>query len=484
MSNTGLFSIARSALLTHQTALQVISQNIANAETPGYSRQEAVLQPTTPVRFSYGNVGTGVNVATVIRKRDILLDDGFRTANGQASTSEMRRDLLGQLEGVFGEPSEAGMSNALDQFWGAWSDLATSPNSGAAKAIVQQRGRQVTGLFKQFDTQLSQQRTSTIDRLNNSIAEINQTASQIADLNQRIVTSESNGNTANDLRDQRDLRVDSLSRLGGVRVFDQPNGSVSVLIGNSTLVDGISSRPLSVQLVPPTPTPTVTPADIPVKIVLGNSQDALYPVGGALKSMLDFVNADIPAARGRLDALASGLVSGVNAQHVQGFVFSGTTIPGTAAGNFFAAGTLASPVRASTIALDATIDANSAQIATSRNSSAPTDNANATALSALRTTASTVSYLATPTSPPETGSFVSFYRNMVTGIGIGAKSATDDATVYRALTDQSDTRRQSVSGVSTDEELTNMMRVQQSYTAATKLIRTADEMLQTLLQMI
>ena len=118
MSNSGLLSIARSALLSQQAALQVISQNIANAQTPGYSRQEAVLQATPPVRFSYGSIGSGVTVATVVRKRDILLDDSFRSANGLASGSEMRRDLVGQLESVFGEPSDAGLSNALDQFWG------------------------------------------------------------------------------------------------------------------------------------------------------------------------------------------------------------------------------------------------------------------------------------------------------------------------------------------------------------------------------
>ena len=82
--STGLFSIARSAIMTHQTALQTISQNIANAETPGYSRQEAQLMANTPVRLAYGNVGTGVHVETIIRKRDILLDETFRSAAGQS----------------------------------------------------------------------------------------------------------------------------------------------------------------------------------------------------------------------------------------------------------------------------------------------------------------------------------------------------------------------------------------------------------------
>lgn len=484
MSNSGLLSIARSALLSQQTALQVISQNIANAETPGYSRQEAILQATPPVRFSYGSVGTGVGVATIVRKRDILLDDSYRSANGLASGSEMRRDLVGQLESVFGEPSDSGLSNALDQFWSGWSDLATSPNSGAAKAVLQQRGRQVSSLFNQFDSQLTQQRNSTLDRLNTTISSINRAALQISDLNGRIITTEADGNTANDLRDQRDMKIDALSKLAGVRVINQVDGGVSVIIGNSTLVDGITARPLSSQLVPPVPMPAVTPSDIPVKVTLGNSQDALTPLGGELKALLDYVNNDVPSARNRLDALAAQLVSGVNAEHVQGFVFTGAAIPGTAAGNFFDAGTATNPVRASTIKLDSVIDANATKITASRDNMAPTDNGNAIALSALRTTANTVSFFATSSSPAETGSYDGFFRNMMTGIGVAVSGAADNAAVYRSLTDQAETRRQSTSGVNTDEELTNMMRVQQSYTAASKLIKTADEMLQTLLQLV
>ena len=127
--SSGLLSIARTALLTHQSALQTISQNIANAETPGYSRQEAVLAANVPVRMSYGNVGTGVHVETIIRKRDLLLDDSYRSASTLAGNAEMRRDLLGQVESVFGEPSDAGMASALDAFWGSWSDLSASPGS-------------------------------------------------------------------------------------------------------------------------------------------------------------------------------------------------------------------------------------------------------------------------------------------------------------------------------------------------------------------
>jgi len=481
--STGLFSIARSALLTHQTALQTISQNIANAQTPGYSRQEAVLEANTPVRLSYGNVGTGVHVENIIRKRDILLDDGYRTAEGQAGEAELKQSQLSQMEGIFGEPTDAGMSNALDQFWGAWSDLAANPSSTTSRAVVQQRGAQVAQLFNDYDTQLTQQRTSSLDRLSSSVAQINALSKQVAELNTQIVTSESGGVSANDLRDQRDLVLDQLANVAGTRSINQPDGSVTVIIGNSTLVDGSTARPLSIQLETPNPMPAVIPSDIPVRIRLGDSPDRLAPLGGELRAITDYVNTEIPGIRGRLDAMASSLVTAVNAAHTAGYTFSGTTIPGTAAGNFYDAGTVLNPVRASTIKLDAAIAADSSKIAASGNANAPTDNTAALALSALRTTGTTVSYTA-PSGATETGSFLDFFRKTVTSLGLDSKSASDDATVYRALADQADTRRQSVSGVNTDEELVNMLKVQQSYTAATKLIKTADEMLQTLLQLV
>lgn len=481
--SSGLLSIARTALTTHQTALQTIAHNIANAETPGYSRQEVVLEANTPVRLSYGNTGTGVSVTTIIRKRDILLDDGFRSSNASLGTAEGRRDGLSSLEGIFGEPSEAGMSATLDAFWGAWSDLATSPNSGAARAVVQQRGAQVADLFNSYDAALTDQRSAAVERLSTTVDHINGLASQVAHLNGRIVSAETGGHSANDLRDERDNILDSLSRIAGTRVFAQNNGSTTVVIGNSNLVDGSSSTPLHLEFVSPVPPPAVTPSDIPVRIRLGTSPDTLAPLGGELKSVMEFANSDVPVLRSRLDTMASSLVTAVNSAHSAGFTFDGNTIPGTAAGDFFDAGTVTDPVRGGTMRLSAAVAADPANVASSSSADAPTDNMTARALTELRTTAGTVSYTG-PDGVSETGSFLGFFRTTVTKLGTQTRRAEDDTTIYTMLAEQADVRRQSVSGVSTDEELVQMLRVQQSYTAATKMIKVADEMLQTLLSLI
>jgi flagellar hook-associated protein 1 FlgK len=480
---TGLFGIARSALLTHQTSLQVVSQNVANAETPGYSRQRPLLSSSLPVRMPYGNIGTGVQFDGIERQRDVLLDASFRSAATLLGESQYRQNALSQIEDIFGEPSDAGMAAALDQFWSAFSDLSALPGSVAAKAVVQQRGRQLAQLFNDYDTRLTQQRTQTTTRLDATVDTINQLATQVAELNGRITTAEAGGSVASELRDRRDLLLDDLARIAGARAEPQRDGSVTVMLANSTLVDGINARTLHLELDPPEPPPAVTPSDVPVKLRLGNSVDRLAPLAGELRAMVDVINTDIPTLRSRLDTMARALVTTVNTIHQGGVVFPGGTVPGVAAGAFFDVGTVLDPVRAGTIRLDAGIAADAGDIATSSDAGAPLDNRIALALSALRNNSDAVSWTG-PGGATETAGFNTFFRTTVTRLGLDLRSATDDTSVRTTLVDQADSRRQSVSGVSTDEELIMLMRVQQSYVAATKLIKTADEMLQTLLSLV
>ena len=389
---TGLFSIARTALLAHQTSLQVVSNNVANAETPGYSRQRPMLSASTPVRMPYGMIGTGVSYDGIERQRDLFLDESFRSASGLLGESTTRRDQLSQVEDIFGEPADAGMAASLDQFWSAFSDLSTAPGSTASRAVVQERGRQLAQLFNDYDARLTLTRDQATARLDATVAQINQVAGQVAELNGRIVSEESSGAVASDLRDQRDLLLDDLGRMAGVRVQPQKDGTVSVLLANSTLVDGTSARPLRLVPDPPVPPPAVTPSDLPLKLTLGNSVDRLGPLGGELKGLADVINKDVPTLRSRLDALASGIMSTVNGIHAGGYVFSGNTIPGTAAGDFFDPGTVGDPVRAGTIRLSAAVASDPANISASGDPNAPLDNSVAIALSALRNDATAISY--------------------------------------------------------------------------------------------
>ncbi|MEP6781952.1 MAG: flagellar hook-associated protein FlgK [Gemmatimonadaceae bacterium] len=480
--NSSILSIARTALIAHQRVLDTVSQNIANAATPGYSRQEDIVTPSDPARMPWGMMGTGVTAGSIVRKRDVLLDDQYRTNAGNAGRLDFRRDSLNSVQNIFGEPSDAGMSSALDQFWNSWSDLTAAPNGTAERVVVQQSGNQVAHLFNDFDSGLSAQRESNLTQLSVTVDEINGLANHVADLNGQIKSAEISGSQAADLRDQRDIAIDSLATKAGARAIPQADGTITVVVGNSSLVDGVTARPLKLTLVPIIPTPTTPNPDIPVRISLGDSPDPVKPLGGQVSAMVQVLNDDIPRMRLRLNAMASQLVTTINAAHSQGFVFSGTTIPGTAAGNFFDPGTLSSPVTAASISLDSAVATDISKIAASKDPNAPLDNQIASQMAALRSNASAVTF--TSSSGAETGSFLGFFRSTVTRLGLDVRNATDDATVVDTLTSQSEARRLSVSGVNTDEELIKMIKIQQAYVAATKLVKAADEMMQTILAMV
>lgn len=487
MSSFGsILSIARSAIAAHQTAVQVVSQNVANAETEGYSRQRAELAAGTPQRFTYGSVGTGVEVHNIVRMRSTLLDASFRQEAGSAEAFATRRDLLAQIEGVFGEPAEESFAGALDAFWSAWSDLANNPGSPGAQAVVRQRGIEVASTLNRFAARLGDIEANTRTQLASTVDEVNRLAAQLADLNAQVTAAEVGGTQAPDLRDARDLIADQLSRLTGARMMEQADGSLSFVIGGVTLVDGANVRRLDVRSGPPT------------SLGIVGSPDALPQLGGAVQAITTVLNTDLPNVRARLDELARGLVNGVNYLHASGWTAAGDALGGAnwdpslpptgSRVNFFdPAGTTAA-----TISISAEVAANAAVIASGTTQNAPGDNTLALALGALRTTAGINALQASMGSAAfaaQVGlsagtTFGDSYRDTITGIGMQVRAAEDSATVHEALANQAEMRRSSVSGVSIDEELTLLLRHQQAFQAASRLVRTADELAQALLNMV
>jgi len=253
-----------------------------------------------------------------------------------------------------------------------------------------------------------------------------------------------------------------------------------VLLGNVPIVDGIDAKRLEM-----VPTP-------PLRLRLAGEAEALHePIGGAIGALATQIQSAVPELRGRLDALAQGLVAQVNATHTTGFVFTPGVATGVAAGAFFHPGDLDSgtppaliPVTARTIRLSDAVAASPAAIAASGSASGAANNAVAAAMSGFRTAAGSVSYTPPGGGATVTASFAEFYRDTVTSLGSRVRDAESASEVHGTLTQQAEQRRQSVSGVSTDEELVLLMRHQQAYAAASKLINVADEMMQTLLSIV
>lgn len=472
MSSLGsILGIGRGALLAQQQAMQVTSHNVANAETPGYTRQRATLTASYPLRLPQGTFGTGVSVTNVGRARDVLLDGTFRQQSGAAAGASLRQDVLGQVENVLNEPADGAIASTLDRFWDSWSDLANAPTSPAAKAMVVQRGGQLADAFRAVATGLTTIAADARGRLATDVDQVNSLAARIATLNKSIVSSEVGGQEAGDLRDQRDQAIDSLSKLGSTSVIERPNGSVGVYIGTATLVDGESTRPAS-----------VTTSGGRLGIAIGSQ--ALNAGAGTLVEGLRVLNDVVPGTRAKIDTLAAGVIRGVNAAHLQGYSAISetedptrskwTATPASASGSrvaFFS--TDAGTQDAAGIALNAEVLRDPGFVATGYTRYANGDNALALDLAALRTAGGGIG----------TGSFADFHRGIVSGLAADVADAGSSADAADALVQQADARRQSVSGVSTDEELIALTKQQQAYAAAAKIIKTVDEMMQTLLSL-
>ena len=463
MNFGGILSIARSGLNAAQAQISTASQNVTNAQTPGYSRQRVTLMPGYPERTPQGTFGTGVLIEGVVRMREELIDAGFRRDTQSASYNEERRDALQAVEGVLGEPSDTGLASSLEQFWSSWSDLSTNPDSSAARGVVRQRGAQVAAQLNTFGNQIVDAQTVTRTRLLATADRVNALSAQVADINARIVAAEASGKESPDMRDQRDLKVDELASLIGATAYRQADGSVNINVGGDSIVDGADFKPVRIQSLPSDPTKLgialgVAPAG-------GGITETMYQIGGKMAGAIDAYNNVYPTALTQLDGVAAAVVSTTNGVHRTGFIGA------AAAGDFFDR----SRITARTIRLDSTISADVSKVAASGIANESGDNTVALALSQLRNTTTTVN-----------GQVVSLnegYRNVVASIATSTNSANGTATAARTLATQSDTRRESVKGVSIDEEMVNLMKFQQSYSAAARLISVVDEMSQTLINM-
>ena len=232
---------------------------------------------------------------------------------------------------------------------------------------------------------------------------------------------------------------------------------MSIIVGGDTIVDGADFKPLRVQALFGDPTK--------LGIARGNATETMYQIGGQLAGTLEAHNTLYPNGISQLDGVASALISTTNAVHRTGFIGA------TAAGNFFDS----SRTTARTIRLDTAISANVTSIAASGIANESGDNTVALALSQLRDTVTTVN--------GQSVSLSEGYRNVVASIATSVNSAGSTATAARTLATLSDARRESIKGVSIDEEMVNLMKYQQSYAAAARLITVVDEMSQTLINM-
>lgn len=451
--------IARRALQTQQRALDVLGHNIANANTPGYSRQVAVQATTQPYTYpsrhmptGAGQVGTGVQITAIKRVRDEFIDMQMRNETESAGRWQARRDALHQVELIFLEPSDLSLRSAMDQFWQSLQDLHLQPESDAARAVVRERALSLTSTFQHVHKQLTDLQWD-LDRLARlEVERINSLSERLADVNSQIFRVVNSGQEPNDLLDRRDELLLELSELVDITVVITDSKMANVSIGGLSIVSGPQATMLRAE-------PDPANQDM-VTVRWGNTNRAVLPQNGRLAGVLEARDELVADYLNSLNELAATLVNEFNAVHSAGYALDGST-----GVNFFVGNS------ADTIDLAQDIYDSLSKIAAAA-TDAPGDGTNALRLAEVYTE---------PKAALSDVSMRDFFTSLISGIGVASQKAANMVDSQAVLVEHLHNRREAISGVSLDEEMVDMIRFQQAYAAAARVVTAMDEALETII---
>jgi flagellar hook-associated protein 1 FlgK len=452
---TAGLEIARKALSSYQLALSIYGNNIANVNTPGFSRKRPVFGEAEAVDLPLGRIGLGVNARTIERMRDVYLDRAYRRENTAYARYETLEERLSEIEMAFSEPSETGLGDVLRDFWDAWQELANQPESAASRSYVVSKATSLSTTLSHMSSQLTRLRENIDTEVQGIVGDVNSLAQRIAHLNGQIVEAEVSGNEASDLRDKRDLLIDELSGLVDIQVFETNDGSASVKIGSEALVERTTAVPLD----------TSTRGDnnvVVTDVTHGAGARVIHVSGGRLGGLLETRDETVPGYLARLDEIAATVVREVNRIHRTGFDSAGV-----AGGDFF------DPdfTSAATIKVADAVRADTSLIAASADGSAG-NGAVALAVADLRLAG---------IFGVEGATSEDYYASLIADLGIEAERAVDNKDAEDLLLTEIETRRESVKGVSIDEEMTNLVASQHAYQAAVKLVTVIDDLMETIM---
>ena len=239
-------SISRTALSAFRQGMNIAGYNVANANTPGYSRRVMQLGPTTTVEVRNGIIGTGVDVTGVKRQRDTFLDFATRRELGRMGTDKSREEILSALEPVLGGTDSAALTTSLTSFFNSFETLSVQPDSPSARANVVAQADNLASTLNRVDTQFDEAQRNADARVVDTVNRVNTILTQVRQINLDITSQEAGGAEASDLRDQRDKLLDELSQKVPVRIVEANNGQTSVFLDSTgdPLLAGVSMRQL------------------------------------------------------------------------------------------------------------------------------------------------------------------------------------------------------------------------------------------------
>lgn len=456
--NFSAFEIGRRALNANQLGIEVTGQNIANVNTPGYSRRRVELVESAYQGIHGFPIGSGVTIAGVQSFRDIFIQGRIQTETGIAGRLTAERDALAPVETALQGSESGGLQSSINAFFGAFRDLEANPNSIPLRSLVGQRGNALANAFHGTRERLVDIQTATDNQLRSTVDQANALAEKIAGLNEQIRRIEAPGVEASNLRDERDVAVNKLAELTGARTTTNSDGTLTLSIGDGQpIVGGTTAYKLQAVDTPPNGLATITLGGDPAVFTEGKL--------AGLNNAISEVSTQIAD----LDALASAVVERVNTLHT-----SGTDADGNAGVNFFNPAPPA--VTAANIGVNTAVLGNPRLVVASPLTQPGATGTVAGAIANLLTDDTT-------TAGTRTGSFSSIFSSMIADAGERISSADNALETQAAVLAQATAQRDAVSGVSLDEEAINLLQYQKAFEAASRFIKVADEMTQMILSL-
>ncbi len=449
MSLTHLFSTARQSLLASQAAINATGLNIANAESDGYTRRAVGLRATPAARGgltirSGPSPGDGVQIAGYDRVRNGILDAAVRRGRAGSGGANEGALLLSGLESQLASDGGDAFLGALSGFFDGWSDVADAPTDLGVRDALLSRAGHLTQTLRTSAERLRAYGDTVRADLGATVDHTNALLAEVADLNVAVRTARARGAEDLDALDRRDLVLDELSGLAPFSLHDQPDGTVTVTLGGMMAVQDDEALPLRLALPPAVSEPSVRAQGSDRALRL----DGLS--GGALGAQLHLLGTALPGAQAALDGLAADLVASVNAAHAGGEGLDGST-----GRPFFDPAGLT----AASISLAPGLTSQSVAAGTG----GPGGSGVATAIAGL-----------------SEGTSESAVR-LLSGLGSRARTASAAAGANAAVAAHAEALRDGVSRVSLDEEMTNLIRFQQTYAASARVLETASTMFDTIL---
>lgn len=459
-----LLDISVRTMSTYQRAIDVAAQNISNAGNPDYTRQKVLFANEVGEK---GN-GMGIKIQDVLRIRNDILDMQLRKYQSSLSDSEKRSEVLKQIEAVISEPSSNGLSNYINEFFNSWDALSANPNSQQLRLTVIQKAQALSTRFKdtidgfgEIQYMLQQDANSQVDTINGYLK-------GIYELNQKVYDAEARGTKANELKDQRDALIDKLSKIINITVQKSDYGAVSINVGGIFGADQNNFNEFEAKMV-----------DGKLRLVAKNDPNTLaYINAGEFYAVSDLLSNKITSYKTSYENLAKNFVEQVNSIHLNGYTLpisgaSQTNIPFF--GELNSSGDVINAFVDGEIKINPAILSDSKYIAASSVAGYEGDNQIAVQIAELSKT---------KISGLDNQTVNEYYTSIINSIAQEKVNADNSIASNELVVQNLNSQKQSYSGVSLDEEMTNVMKYQRSYEASAKLIKIADQILDTIINLI